>query len=432
MALNDVTESHEHTVWPLWSRIAFRFSFLYWLLYIIPSAGAVSLFSLLPFGGIGNTLAAWFAWPLAQLAHVVGFYVFHLDGEAADWHLTGSGDTAMHYTLVFCIAVIAVVGTIAWSAIDERRGRREYRTAYAWLRLALRITLAITLLGYGFAKVFPGQFGPGPDLAQLNETYGQSSPMHLLWFFMGFSRPYAIFGGLMEVIPGVLLLFERTETIGALGAAGVMLEVAVLNFCYDVPVKLYSTHLLVMSLFLLLPDYRPMWEFFVRRRKAELKDVWVPRAERRSLRVARRVALGLVCFLCVWVNVLGGYLGRPARGERAPLYGLWSVDSVTGWPDGAAPRTMTLDTTQYALIKGADGRQVWYPVQYDAAQQSIRFVNVNKGAALHWEAPAAGRVELRGEWMGAPVMLSMHRVDPDTYLLTSRGFHWVQEEPFNR
>jgi hypothetical protein len=44
---------------------------------------------------------------------------------------------------------------------------------------------------------------------------------------------------------------------------------------------------------------------------------------------------------------------------------------------------MTLDTAQYALMKGADGKQVWYPVQYDAAQQSIRFVNVNKGAALH-------------------------------------------------
>jgi len=302
--------TQERALWPLWLRIAFRFSFLYWLLYILPSAGAVSLFSLLPFGGIGNTLASWFGWPLARLAHVVGVHVFHLSGEAANWHPTGSGDTAMHYTLVLCIAVIAIVGTIVWSAIDERRGgRRDYRTAYAWLRLALRITLAITLLGYGFAKIYPLQFGLEPSLSELNRTYGASSPMHLLWFFMKFSRPYAIFGGLTEVIPGVLLLFERTETIGALGAAAVMLEVAMLNFCYDVPVKLYSTHLFLMSLFLLLPDLQPMWEFFVRRRRAALEGVWVPRSERRSLRIARRVALGVVCFLCVWVNVLGGYIG---------------------------------------------------------------------------------------------------------------------------
>lgn len=329
MTLNDVPDAEQKvsTVWPLWLRIGFRFSFLYWLLYIVPVAGAVSLFSLLPFGGLGNMLNTWFAWPLGRLAHVVGVHVFHLAGEAADWHMTGSGDTAMHYTLTFCIAVIAVVGTLVWSAIDERRGRREYQTAYAWLRLALRITLAITLLGYGFAKVYPLQFGFTPSLNELNRTYGASSPMHLLWFFMGFSRPYAIFGGLMEVIPGVLLLFERTETIGALGAAGVMLEVAVLNYCYDVPVKLYSTHLFLMSVFLLLPDLKPMWEFFVRRRPAELQGVWVPRSERRSLRIARRVAFGVVCFLCVWVNVLGGYMGSRMAIANAPSSGSYPLMS---------------------------------------------------------------------------------------------------------
>jgi hypothetical protein len=299
--------------------------------------GQASFFSLIPFGGLGNMLGEWFAWPLGRLAHVVGVHVFHLTGEAADWHMTGSGDTAMHYTLMFCIAVIAVVGTLVWSAVDERRGRREYRTAYAWLRLALRFTLAITLLGYGFAKVYPLQFGYTPSLNELNRAYGASSPMHLLWFFMKFSRPYAIFGGLMEVIPGVLLLFERTETIGALASAAVMLEVAVLNYCYDVPVKLYSTHLFLMSVFLLLPDLKPMWEFFVLRRPAALEGVWVPRSERRSLRIARRVAFGLACFLCVWVNVLGGYLGSRMAIANAPSSGTYMLMSrgfhwVQEWP----------------------------------------------------------------------------------------------------
>lgn len=343
MPLHNATESQAPgtAVWPLPLRIAFRFCFLYWLLYLVPSAGTVSLFDLLPFGGVGNKLAAWLGWPLAHLAHFVGFHVFRLSGVGADWHPTGAGDTAMQYTLVFCIAVTAALGTIVWSALDERRGvRREYRTAYAWLRLAVRITLAVALLSYGFVKIFPIQFGLAPGLASLNETYGQSSPMHLLWFFMEFSRPYAIFGGLMEAIPGALLLFERTETIGALGAAGVMLNVAMLNFCYDVPVKLYSMHLLAMSLFLLLPDFKPLWEFFVRRGPSALQGSWVPRSERRPLRIARRIAFAFVCMLCVWVNVLGGYM---------------------------------------ASVQPPDDR-------------------VNRSA----------------------------------YLLTSRGFHWVQEYPFNR
>jgi uncharacterized membrane protein YphA (DoxX/SURF4 family) len=434
MRLHNAGDSspQEGAVWPLPWRIAFRFSFLYWLMYIIPSAGAVSLFDLLPFGGIGDRLSAWAAWPLGQLAHVAGVYVFNLSGEASNWHPTGAGDTAMQYTLVFCIAVIAVVGTVVWSVIDERRGRREYRTAYAWLRLALRITLAITLLGYGFAKIYPGQFGLAPGLAELNETYGQSSPMHLLWFFMGFSRPYAIFGGLMEAVAGVLLLFERTETIGAVGAAAVMLNVAILNFCYDVPVKLYSAHLLAMSVFLLLPDVRPMWEFFVRRRSAALKGVWVPRAERRPLRIARRVAFGLVCFLCVWVNVLGGYLGRATPHQHAPLYGVWKVDDSTGWPSSIRPLQITLDGPAYAQWKTEDGDLRGFPVQYDVAQRAMRFPAISPNTVMNWSQDAEGETSLQGMWMGAPVTLRIHRIDPDAYLLTSRRFHWVQEYPLNR
>jgi hypothetical protein len=39
---------------------------------------------------------------------------------------------------------------------------------------------------------------------------------------------------------------------------------------------------------------------------------------------------------------------------------------------------------------------------------------------------------VRGKWSGAAVTVAMHRTDPDKYLLTSRGFHWVQEGAFNR
>src|ERR1700761_1464917 len=168
------------TVWPLSARLAFRFSCLYWLLYIWPSPGEVSFFDLLPFGGIGDKLGTWLAWPLMKLSHLAGIYLFHLQGEGSDWHATGSGDTAMNYVQVFCIFLLAVLGTVIWSAIDERRGRpKQYRTAFAWLHLLLRFVLALTLFGYGFAKVFPSQFGPGPSLLDLSKTYGETSPMHV-------------------------------------------------------------------------------------------------------------------------------------------------------------------------------------------------------------------------------------------------------------
>jgi uncharacterized membrane protein YphA (DoxX/SURF4 family) len=234
-------------------------------------------------------------------------HVFHLTGVAATRHPTGSGDTARDWIgmlslIVFAAAAAAIWGTIAEWGIARRGWRREYRTLYAWLLLAVRFTLASILLAYGISKVFDLQFSP-PDVRVLNERYGDSSPMELMWTFVGFSVPYTIFSGLVEVIPGILLLFRRTAILGALMATAVMLNVALLNFCYDVPVKLYSSLDVLMALFLLLPDVPSLFQFFLRRGEARLGGVWVRRPERRWLRIAGYCLWGLVMGHLLYMQV---------------------------------------------------------------------------------------------------------------------------------
>lgn len=415
--------------WPLWKRVGFRFACLYWGMYIWPAAGQASLTDAIPWGN--EKLNEWLSWPLMHLSQWVGQHVLHLHGDGAAWHPTGSGDTLMNWVLVGVMLTLAALGTLVWTAVDERRGRREYQTTYAWLRLAMRMTLAITMFEYGFVKIFPGQFGLKPSLAELTETYGESSPMHLLWFFMTTSRPYTIFGGLGEVIPGVLLLFRRTSTIGLLGTAAVMSNVVALNFCYDVPVKLYSSHLLLMALFLLLPDARPMWEFFVRRRPVELTGVWLPVWERRSLRIAAHVVQGLFLVACAWSFIGGSYSSRVTEGEHAPIRGVWAVDNTTGVPVDEIPKTMVADNTRYVVWFRDGVKRQYAVVKYAAAQHEVRFPKMPKETALNWTQKDPRTMTLNGKWKGEPATLTLHRIDPESYPLTSRGFHWVQESAYN-
>ena len=93
-----------------------------------------------------------------------------------------------------------------------------------------------------------------PDVTRLIAPYGDFSPMGVLWAFVGASPAYTMFTGIVEVVGGALLLFRRTATLGAIVSAGALLNVFVLNMCYDVPVKLYSFNLLLMSVFLISPD----------------------------------------------------------------------------------------------------------------------------------------------------------------------------------
>src|SRR5262249_52265293 len=109
---------------------------------------------------------------------------------------------------------------------------------------------------------------PGPGLDRLLQPFGDASPMGLLWTLMGASKLYNVFSGTAEMLGGLLLTLRRTTLLGALVSAAVLVNVVMLNFSYDVPVQLFSLHLLAMSLFLPLPDMRRLADLFLWNRPA--------------------------------------------------------------------------------------------------------------------------------------------------------------------
>jgi hypothetical protein len=83
---------------------------------------------------------------------------------------------------------------------------------------------------------------------------------------MQYSRPYAVFGGAMELLAVLLLCFRRTATLGALVCLAVMTNVALLNLAYGVPVKLYALMMVASAAVLVLYDAPRLWAVFVRNR----------------------------------------------------------------------------------------------------------------------------------------------------------------------
>lgn len=53
-------------------------------------------------------------------------------------------------------------------------------------------------------------------------------------------------------------------------------------------------------------------------------------------------------------------------------------------------------------------------------------------ATLSYTQPAPDRLTLDGAFSGHTVHLDLRLYDRSKFLLVSRGFHWVQEYPFNR
>jgi hypothetical protein len=252
----------EAPAWQPLERILFRFAFCYLLLYY-----TTSILTAIP--GIA-LLGYWCSHIAAFIIQTVVAALLHIDRIEA--YFTG-GDTIFGYIQQAVVLLTALTATIVWTLLDRRRP--HYATLQSWLHIFARYALAFVLFSYAFAKVIPSQFAPLHN-HELSETYGQSSPMKPLWNFMGFSTPYTIFGGIAELIPAVLLLFRRTALLGALASFADLLNVAMLNLCYDVPVKLYSLNLLLLSSILILPESRRLLRFFLLNQPAPPSNLRAP------------------------------------------------------------------------------------------------------------------------------------------------------------
>ena len=410
--------------WPLIQRIAFRFLCAYFVLYCVPGTVLYAIpggrYLARPIAALWNTVCPWSA-----------IHVFHLSGQRTTYFVTGSGDTTLAYIQDLLIVMLATCAALVWSILDRRRP--NYTALHAWLRLLVRYTLAFILFSYGFAKVFPLQFQPA-GLNRLTERFGDFSPMGVLWSFMGASLAYTIFAGAAEVTGGLLLLFRRTASLGALVSFAVLANVVALNFCYDVPVKLYSANLLFMAAFLAAPDAKRLANVLVLNRPAPAADLSAPHFERRWARIAVTV---------LWIAFAGWELFGQIRGGwqryeqtyHGPLRGTYEVESFLSNgrdvpPSGDPSRWHLVEFgAQYLMLRTMNDSPLGFRAAYDANSHTIRLTG---GGALQWSQPDDQHLTLDGGVRGNTLSIKLRTMGSSGFPLTGRGFHWIQEFPFNR
>src|SRR6185295_13782383 len=266
---------------------------------------------------------AWYFEIWRPLVPWVAKHVFNVNITAY-----GGGDSVFRYVQLFCFLAISIAAALVWTLLDRKR--RNYARLYEWLRIYIRFVLAVTMIEYGAWKVFPSQF-MAPATDRLMQPFGDSTRMGLLWTFMGASVPYSVFTGLGELVGGLLLTLRRTTLLGALVCIGALSNVVMLNFGYDVTVKQFSVHLLLMAVFLAAHDSRRLANLLVLNRPIEPEEVR-PLFRRKWL--ARTAAALAAVFILVETGALlyGSYRDMVDYGSEAmsktPLYGMWTVEEL--------------------------------------------------------------------------------------------------------
>lgn len=97
--------------------------------------------------------------------------------------------------------------------------------------LSLRWYLVIYMINYGWAKLTLSQFGVY-DTSILEQPIKDVDSFYVAWHLYGRSEFFNISTGIIEIIGGILLIFNRTLLIGALLVLSILAQILIIDIAF--------------------------------------------------------------------------------------------------------------------------------------------------------------------------------------------------------
>jgi hypothetical protein len=362
--------------------------------------------------------------------------------------LNGSGDTSYGWAQLWLFLWLSFIGCIAWSITDSER--TNYRALNYGLCLFMRYYVAMIAFSYGIIKLFALQM-PFPNLSQLATPLGDFLPMRLSWMFIGYSAPYQIFAGGLEVTVGVLLLYRRSVTPGILLATAVFTNVMMLNLSYDIPVKIFSIQIVLMCMYLLANEYdRIVCFLFLNKPAAVCSTYNFPYTKKwmRATRIILKIVFIIVAVGLTFYQSWNWYAETSHPQEIKPIKaGVYDVIVYAKNEDTIPPLiTDTLRWQDIIFEKSGSGsiktsdtlfrhlyNRAYFSYSTDTLQHTMNFKKFAGDSAfimsMHYALPDTNTVQLWAKERDDSLYVELKR-SPRHFQLAEKQFHWLSE--YNR
>ncbi|MFC4211922.1 hypothetical protein ACFOWA_12055 [Pedobacter lithocola] len=419
--------------WNLSKKIAFRFFFILLVLLVFLNNNGAFLYA-----------RQIFFYPTELLHRIIPW--LSLNVLKNDYNITvftnGSGDTTYDYVLLLFFVTLSVFGCLIWSLLDYKR--KNYGKLYYWLIVVVRFYLAFTLILYGSVKVIQLQF-PQPTLNRLVQPFGDASPMGLAWTFLGFSKGYNIFMGIIE-ISAILLLFKRTMVVGAFLSLAASVHVMAMDYFFDVPVKILSTTLVFMCLFILAPYLQTIFKFFLTNEPQKLKALQTPTFTKKWQLILFRSLKYLLIVWTIGIMLDNAFNRQYTYGAKAPkpfLYGIYDVETVKSKGKEVLPlltdstrwRQMIINWEGFAQVKLMNDSSQTFTTVFHRELRRLTLTSRNGDESQYqfiYDIPDENHLILKGVKNQDSISISFKCKDLKKFRLINRGFHWINEYPYNR
>lgn len=411
------------------NKILFRFLLLFVFLITIPFP-----FNLIPklefvqksLFGLYQKIVPW-----------VGEHVLRLEKPIAVFQ-NESGDKIYDYVLLLLLFTVTILGTIIWSILDKKD--RNHEKLNYWFLVLTRYYLGYFMIYYGFFKIMPIQFG---EIAfwKMLQPYGESSPMGLAWTFLGYSKGYNLFMGLSEFIGGILLFHQRTRLLGGLILIPLTANIVAINFFYDIPVKLFSLELFLMAIIIVLPDFKRLLDLIIFNKPTQSVK-FTKSFESKKWTLSKNFLKWVFVLFIVYSTMNYTTELYRTRQNKPELYGLYEVTNFVSNRDTIQPlltddrrwRHIFFEYPNTIQFSRMNKSRYGLNSEVDMVKKKIILTEFNDSTEVYFLdfQRTDSTLNISGIFRKDTIFCETKRLDKKDFRLTSRGFNWINEYPYNR
>lgn len=347
-----------------------------------------------------------FAEPVFKLGNWLGIDPFFHDF---------SSDSKNLFVLTGLLLIISIIS--AMNGIFKDRITTEQMKKIATLVGSL--FLSLIMIKYGFDKIFKHQF-PLPEPNLLFTPLGQLDKDILYWSTMGSSYGYNLFLGCTELLTGILLFFRKTRAIGALAAVFICANIVAVNFSFDISVKLLSSFLLLLSLFIAIPYIQLLITLSNKNNTVQPNLV---QTNKQGIRNTTQVILGIAILIeSLFPYILSGNFNDD-NSERPALHGSYEI-IPENFDERQQIRRIHLHRDGYMIFQDWRDELTAYELNHDPIRQKFILRNIaGKSSQLNYSWKSKDSLlSIDGI---APSKQHFRKVNLDQLPLVTPLFHWT-------
>lgn len=354
---------------------------------------------------------------------VIKWFVNSVFGLQEPYTVELLSDSTGMYIHALIIAVISLIIAIPWTWLGK--GENDFHKLWYFFKVFASYYLALQLFRYGFDKIFKTQFYL-PEPNTLYTPLGYLSKDILYWSTIGSSYPYSAFAGIIEVIPAILLLFRRTRVIGAMIAFGVMVNVVMINFGFDISVKLFSLFLLFISFILAFSGFWYLYQLFVVRQAVQVPE-WSPPLDSSKKKITyiaiKTVAIALILFEGFFIYYKAGNYNDD-KAARPYLHGAYEVIASS---QASHIKRVFIHRRGYFIFQFANDEMQDFKLYYNLVDNRLNLQDYDD-TTLTFDfaySDADSTLTLVGEINGKMTELKAQKLNWKALPLMQKDFHWT-------